>query len=308
MTHPYTIGKKLSITTLFKSQQPNINSFCQDTKIINFLKEITSQSQPNTINNNPYFISITVRGHPISPDTFNPPTSTPILLSTLFPTSLCIADSLNNFPATQLQCLCMPSANSNFTTLWLYDLPFFFIYLHFYTCSFVYTSPLWLHHLCCYSSFHPFLVIQTYLSYSHFSHITPFNYLISFHSYFIYLLFPLAPYVVLQWATKFTNLLELGEDMSAVLCPLKNKDLPRRGCEWWDKRDLFHPLLGVYTWFCTCEMDVCTLQVIGPTCTVCTSGQANLWYCAAACQWVWALGMSLHGVCARSHWTCVNNI
>ena len=102
MSHPYTIGKKLSITTLFKSQQPNMNSFCQDTKKINFLKEIASQFQPNTINNNPYFIFVTVRGHPISPHTFNPLTSTPILLSTLFPTSLHIADSLNNFPATQL--------------------------------------------------------------------------------------------------------------------------------------------------------------------------------------------------------------
>ena len=42
------------------------------------------------------------------------------------------------------------------------------------------------------------LVIWTYLSYFHFSHIMPFNYLILFHFYFIYLLFPLTPYLVLK--------------------------------------------------------------------------------------------------------------
>ena len=75
---------------------------------------------------------------------------------------------------------------------------FSFIYLHFHTHSFVDTSPSWLCCFCCYSDFHLSLIIWTYLSYSHFSHIMPFNYLILFHFYFIYLLSLLTPYLVLK--------------------------------------------------------------------------------------------------------------
>ena len=95
------------------------------------------------------------QGHPISPHTFNP---SDLHSNTSFPTSLCIADPFDNFPMTQLWCLCTPSAHSNFTTLWLYDLPpFSFIYLHFLTYSFVDISSSWLCCLHCYSNFHCYL-------------------------------------------------------------------------------------------------------------------------------------------------------
>ena len=117
-----------------------------------------------------------------------PSTSTPILPSTHFPIFLCIIDPFDNFPTTQLQHLCTPSAHSNFTT---YPLLFhLFTFSHLFLCRYIsiMTLPppplLWLS---------PFsLVIWTYLSYSH---IMPFNYLILFH---FYLLFLLTPYLVLK--------------------------------------------------------------------------------------------------------------
>ena len=83
--------------------------------------------------------------------------------------------------------------------LWLYDLPPFlhlFTFSHLFLCRYISAVTLLTLLLLWFSPFS--LVIQTYLSYSHFSHITPFNYLISFHFYFIYLLFQLTPYLVLK--------------------------------------------------------------------------------------------------------------
>ena len=67
-----------------------------------------------------------------------PLTSTPTLPSTLFPTSLCTANSLDNLFIIQLQCLCISSTYSDFTTLQLTPLLLSFVILSYsFLCRYI---------------------------------------------------------------------------------------------------------------------------------------------------------------------------